>query len=82
MQDLEEDLKELYAQQKNEKQKELDAAQTASTIRYVFFDFNVMYFDIRDLAVKLSTIPFLFTLYDFNSSFSDVFEICPTIFHL
>lgn len=35
MKDLEKDLKELYAQQKAEKQKELDAAQTASATRYV-----------------------------------------------
>lgn len=37
MQDLEQDLKELYAQQKAKKQKEIDTAKAASTARYVCF---------------------------------------------
>lgn len=41
MQDLDQDLKELYAQQKAEKQKEVDAAQAASTTRCAFFVFSV-----------------------------------------
>lgn len=39
MQDLEQDLKELYAQQKAEKTKELDDAKTASATRYILLLF-------------------------------------------